>query len=152
MNAPTLAHKAAHVKVRFYGQLFDSDEGQYPEGASFLIGETTVAPIPGFASTTTRGDQPNWRMATVTFNPLAFPQTKSSNVFLRFWVVTWMEDASNHLVTEIAGHGLSADPAQQSINTLGDVPVEPYSNNAGTYKQVFYIRHPNEPALRPPSP
>ena len=63
-----------------------------------------------------------------------------------------MEDASNHLVTEMAGHGLSADPAQQSINTLGDVPVEPYSNNAGTYKQVFYIRHPNEPALRPPSP
>ena len=145
MNAPRSAQKAAHVKVRFYGQLFDSDEGTYPEGASFLIGETTVAPIPGFASTTTPGDQPNWRMASVTFNPLAFPQTKNGNAFLRFWVVTWMEDASNHLVAEMAGHGLAADPASLTINTLGDVPVDPYSNNAGTYKQVFYIQDPNAP-------
>ena len=143
MDSTRLAQPADHVKVRIYGQLFDSIEGQYPEGESFLIGETTLAPIPGFASTTTPGDQPNWRMATVTFDPLAFPQTQKGNVFLRFWVVTWMEDEENQLVAEMAGHGLTGDPAQLSINTLGDVPVEAYSNNAGTYKQVFYLQDPN---------
>lgn len=129
--------------MRSYGQLFDSIEGQYPEGASFLIGETILAPIPGFASTTTPGNQPNWRMAVVPFNPLAFPLTQKGNVFLRFWVVTWMEDKDNHLVAEMAGHGLAADPAGLAISTLGDVPVEAYSNNAGTYKQVFYLQDPN---------
>jgi hypothetical protein len=143
MNAPSLAQKAAHVRVRFYGQVFQSDEGDYPVGYSFLIGETTLAPIPGFASTTTPGDQPNWRMATVAFNPLNYARTRNGNVFVRFWVVTWMEDSAGQMVKEMAGHGLTADPAKITIHSLGNVPVEPYSNNAGTYKQVFYILDPN---------
>ena len=32
MNAPSLAQKAATVKARFCGQLFQSDTGDYPEG------------------------------------------------------------------------------------------------------------------------
>jgi hypothetical protein len=39
MDDPSLAQKAASVKVRFYGQLFRSDAGEYPVGGSFLIGE-----------------------------------------------------------------------------------------------------------------
>jgi hypothetical protein len=149
MDAPTLVQKAARVHVRFYGQVFRSDEGEYPEGNSFLIGETTLAPIPGFASTTTPGDPPNWRMATVTFNPSAFAQTRNGNVYLRFWVAAWMEDGSGNLVQEMAGHGLTANPAKSTIHTMGNVRVEPYSNNVGSLKQVFYIQDPN--ALSPTS-
>jgi hypothetical protein len=143
MNAPNLVQKAAKVKVRFYGQLFQSDSGEYPVGDSFLIGEQTLAPIPGFASTTTPGDIPNWTMAVQPFNPAEFAQTHGGNAFVRFWVVVWMEDAAGKLVQEMAGHGLTGDPAQATINTMGDVGVEPYSNNVGTFKQVFYIEGPS---------
>ena len=143
MDAPTLAQKAARVHVRFYGQVFRSDEGEYPVGSSFLIGETTLAPIPGFASTTTPGDPPNWRMAVQTFDPAAFAQTKNGNVYLRFWVLAWMEDAAGNPVQEMAGHGLAANPAREKIGVMGDVKVEPYSNNVGSFKQVFYIQDPN---------
>jgi hypothetical protein len=140
MNAPELAQKAAAVKVRFYGQLFQSDAGEYPVGSSFLIGEQTLAPIPGYASTTTPGDAPNWNMATQSFDPARFAPTSGGNVYVRFWVVVWMEDSAGALVQEMAGHGLRASPSSEPIATLGDVLVEPYSNNAGTFKQVFYIQ------------
>jgi hypothetical protein len=140
MDAPSLAQKAAAVKVRFYGQVFQSDTGEYPVGQSFLIGEQTLAPIPGYASTNTPGDAPNWSMAIQAFDPGAFAPTQVGNVYLRFWVVVWMEDSAGNLVQEMAGHGLTANPAHAKINTLGDVQVEPYGNNAGTYKQVFYVQ------------
>jgi hypothetical protein len=143
MDAPSLAQKAARVHVRFYGQVFESDEGDYPVGNSFLIGETTLAPIPGFASTTTPGEPPNWRMAAVPFNPANFAPTQNGNVYLRFWMVAWMEDGSGNLVQEMAGHGLAANPANAQIGTMGDVAIEPYSNNVGSFKQVFYIQDPN---------
>lgn len=145
MNAPGLAQPAAAVKVRFYGQLFQSEAGEYPVGGSFLIGEQTLAPIPGFASATTPGDVPNWSMALQPFNAADFAPTQQGGVYLRFWVVVWMEDSGGHLVPEMAGHGLTANPAQSTINTLGDVRVEPYSNNAGTFKQVIYIQDPTAP-------
>ena len=140
MDAPALAQKAARVHVRFYGQVFQSDEGDYPVGDSFLIGETTLSPIPGFASTTTPGNPPNWRMATLTFNPANFAQTANGNIFLRFWVAVWMEDSSGAMVKEMAGHGLTASPGSATINTMGDVAIEPYSNNVGSLKQVYYLQ------------
>lgn len=143
MNAPFLAQKAAKVKVRFYGQLFRSDTGDYPVGDSFLIGERELEPIPGFASATTPGDVPNWSLAVQPFNPTSFAQTSDGNVYVRFWVVVWMEDAAGNLVPEMAGHGLTASPAAAPFNTLGDVQVEPYSNNVGTFKQVYYVQAAN---------
>lgn len=143
MDAPSLVQKAATVHVRFYGQVFESDEGDYPVGNSFLIGETTLAPIPGFASTRTPGDPPNWRMAAVPFNPANFAPIQNGDVYLRFWMVAWMEDGSGNLVQEMAGHGLATNPANAQIGAMGDVAIEPYSNNVGSFKQVFYIEDPN---------
>jgi hypothetical protein len=142
MNAPGLSQPAATVKVRFYGQLFRSDMGDYPVGDSFLIGERELGPIPGYASTTTPGDAPNWLVAVQAFDPQAFAKTRNGGVYVRFWVVVWMEDAAGNLVQEMAGHGLTADPQLATINTMGDVAVEPYSNNVGTFKQVFYVQGP----------
>lgn len=142
MNAPNLAHKAAAVKVRFYGQLFESSSGDYPVGDSFLIGERDLAPIAGFASATTPGNVPNWSMAVQAFDPSAFVQTQKGEVYVRFWVVVWMEDGAGNLVPEMPGHGLTADPRQAAIATMGDVPIEPYSNNVGTFKQTFYVQDP----------
>jgi hypothetical protein len=147
MNAPGLAQPAEVVKVRFYGQLFQSGAGEYPTGGSFLIGEQTLAPIAGFASTTTPGDLPNWSLAVQSFSPADFAQTQAGGAYLRFWVVVWMEDSDGNLVPEMQGHGLLANPANATIDTLGDVPVEPYSNNAGTFKQVIYIQEPTAAGL-----
>lgn len=147
MDAPTLAHKAARVKVRFYGQLFRSDTGEYPLGASFLIGESELAPIPGFDSATTAADIPNWSLAVQPFNPASFAQTQNGDVYVRFWVVVWMEDVAGHLVAEMPGHGLSASPSGREYTGMGQVHVEPYSNNVGTFKQVFYVQSPNHSPL-----
>jgi hypothetical protein len=140
MDAATLAQPAAAVKVRFYGQLFRADEGEYPIGESFLIGEDTLAPLPGFASTTTPGDPPNRAVALETFSPADFEQTREGDVYVRFWVAVWMEDENGALVQEMEAHGLTADPGDLTITTMGDVPVQPYSNNVGTFKQVFYVQ------------
>lgn len=74
------------------------------------------------------------------FNPAAFAPTQGGDVYLRFWVLVWMEDSGGNLVQEMAGHGLAASPAEGTITKLGDVQVQPYSNNAGTFKQVIYIQ------------
>ncbi|MFN8469056.1 MAG: hypothetical protein U0X20_26095, partial [Caldilineaceae bacterium] len=140
MNDPSLAQPAAKVKVEFYGQLFKSDSGEYPVGNSFFIGESVLPPIPGYNSATTPGDVPNWSMAAQLFSPQNFSQTQNGNVYVRFWVVVWMEDAQGNLVQEMPGHGLTAKPGATPLHTLGDVAVEPYSNNAGTLKQVFYVQ------------
>lgn len=157
MNDSSLAQPAAKVRVQFYGQLFKSDAGEYPVGDSFFIGESVLPPIPGFNSATTPGDVPNWDMAVQEFSPQNFNQTKNGDAYVRFWVVVWMEDAQGNLVQEMAGHGLTAKPGSAPLSTLGDVAVEPYSNNAGTLQQVFYVQsatgqaaeraagHPTEP-------
>ena len=157
MNDPSLAQPAAKVRVQFYGQLFKSDAGEYPVGESFLIGESVLPPIPGFESATTPGDVPNWDMAVQEFSPQNFSQTQDGDVYVRFWVAVWMEDAQGNLVQEMAGHGLTAKPGPAPLSTLGDVAVEPYSNNAGTLQQVFYVQsatgqatgHAARPATRP---
>lgn len=140
---------ATKVKVRFYAQVYEPNSGAYPAGGNFQIAETSVAPLPGFASTTTQGDPPNWRMAEATFNPADHPQTQNGNVYLRFWVVTWMEDANGNLVKEPENHGLKANPQTLTINGMGDIPVEGYSNNVGTLDQVYYLQSSAPAALAP---
>ena len=148
MDAPNLAQKAAVVRVRFYGQLFESEKGVFPVGGSFLIGEQNLAPIPGFASTTTPGDVPNWSMAVQPFDPTAFVATQKGGVYVRFWVVVWMEDLYGNLLGETPGHGLLSNPSVAEFTTMGDVPVEPYSNNVGSFKQTFFVQAPGAAAGR----
>jgi hypothetical protein len=143
MNDPDLSQKAAKIRVRFYGQVFRSESGEYPVGESFLIGERELGPLPGFASDTTPGNLPNWTTAVQDFSPQNFSQTQNGNVYVRFWVVVWMEDAGGNLVAEMAGHGLKANPRLGTVTTMGDIQVEPYSNNVGSLKQVFYVRPAN---------
>lgn len=148
--------------MRFYGQLFESEKGVFPVGGSFLIGEQNLAPIPGFASTTTPGDVPNWSMAVQPFDPTAFVATQKGGVYVRFWVVVWMEDLYGNLLGETPGHGLLSNPSVAEFTTMGDVPVEPYSNNVGSFKQTFFVQalalpqawqQMGQPArLSPPSP
>jgi hypothetical protein len=145
MNDPSLAQPAAKVRVRFYGQLFRSEAGDYPVGASFLIGEQELAPLPGFASDTTPGNLPNWTVAVQEFSPQNFAPAQNGDVYVRFWVVVWMEDAGGNLVAEMPGHGLQANPRLGTINTMGDVQIEPYSNNVGSLKQIFYVEPANAP-------
>jgi hypothetical protein len=145
MNDPALAQQAAKIRVRFYGQVFRSESGIYPLGQSFLIGEQELPPLPGFASDTTPGNIPNWSVAVQEFSPQNFTATQNGDVYVRFWVVVWMEDARGNLVQEMAGHGLGANPRLGSITTMGDVQVEPYSNNVGSLKQVFYVTPANSP-------
>jgi hypothetical protein len=143
MNDPGLAQQAAKVRVRFYGQLFRSDSGEYPVGESFLIGERELGPLPGFASDTTPGNIPNWTVAVQEFSPQNFTQTQNGDVYVRFWVVVWMEDAGGNLVAEMAGHGIEANPRLETITTMGDIQTEPYSNNVGSLKQIFYVQPAN---------
>jgi hypothetical protein len=143
MNDPDLTQKAAKIRVRFYGQVFRSESGEYPVGESFLIGERELGPLPGFASDTTPGNFPNWTTAVQDFSPQNFSQTQNGNVYVRFWVVVWMEDAGGNLVAEMAGHGLKANPRLGTVTTMGDIQVDPYSNNVGSLKQVFYVRPAN---------
>ena len=123
------------VKVRFYGQPWDHGKNQFM-GNSFLIGEDTLAPIPGF-NTGTGGDAPNWVFARATFDT-----SQWANTYLVFWVVVWMEQ-QGQLVSEIEGHGLTSIPSSNitSITNISitDIPIEDFSNNVGFYKQPFFV-------------
>lgn len=152
-NSASLAHPAASIHVRFYGQ-FVCHSGVSTEnscvgtnnttcaaytlcGNSFRIGETQVASIPGFDSASNQGTQPNW----VATQPINFDTTAYANTYLAFWVVTWMEDASGNLIPEMPGHGLTADPAGMTFAQISQVPAESYSNNVGMYgvNSPFFI-------------
>jgi hypothetical protein len=117
------------VHVRFYGQELGAN-GAFA-GASFLIGEEILSPIPGFNSPTA-GPNPNWSMASTTFDTTPYP-----DMSLVFWVVVWMQDAGGRLVPEPAGHGLTQIP--KALTSLAQVPIQPFSNNVGYYNQPIYI-------------
>jgi hypothetical protein len=146
-NSSTLANPAASIHVRFYGQLFcqSGSDNSCKSGCTpgnlcddaFLIGETTLASIPGFKSANFLESVPNWAMTQpVTFDTTMYPGTN-----LVFWVVTWMEDAKGNLVSEMPGHGLTANPRSLKFTQITQVPVETYSNNVGLYgaNTPFYI-------------
>jgi len=126
----SLVDMAANVRVQFYGQGSDNN-GQFT-GPSFLIGEDTLAPIPGFNSSNSNGEIPNWALASTTFDT-----TNYSDTYLVFWVVAWMENGGS-LVAEIPGHGLTAIPLP-TLTSIAEVPIEQYSNNVGLYPQPLYV-------------
>jgi len=145
------------VKVRFYGMPWDTTtmvpkdyvDASNPGGASFLIGETTLTPIPAWNNNT---DDPNYSLATVNFDT-----TGRDDQDLVFWVAVWMEDANGNLVGELPGKGLTALPTTLSSPSFfqmtglepttannwkesdSDPDMTSFSNNVGIYKQPFYI-------------
>ena len=144
-SSPALAHPAASIRVRFYGERL-CHSGVNTEnscigsngstcapytlcGNSFPIGETQVASIPGFDSASVQGTEPNW----VLTQPVNFDTTPYANSYLVYWVVTWMEDTSGNLIPEMPGHGLKTNPHPLTFQQIGQVPVEAYSNNVGMY-------------------
>jgi len=148
----------ASIHVRFYGQYFCSSSGETscnpPTGSctpgqlcgdAFQIGETQLANIPGFKSTSTNGKLPNWSMASIPFKTGDTYPVSLSGAHLVFWVVTWMQDSSGNLVGELPGHGLTDIP-DPTIIQIGDVPIEDYSNNVGMYEvhnNGFFIAPPS---------
>jgi len=157
-NSPALQQPAQSIHVRFYGQYYCSSGSSTEQscinpagntcqagnlcGNGFAIGETTLGSIPGFKSSSTQENSPNWTTANMNFDTTAY-----GNTFLVFWVVVWMEDAKNKLVAEMPDHGLTANPASVTIQQITDVPVSPYSNNVGMYgvNSPFFIAAPAAP-------
>lgn len=124
------------VHARFYLQPWDTGS-EKPAGASILIGEDELDPIPPFD--TTDGAPLNWSKAHVTFDT-----TPYSNQTFTFWVVAWAQDENGKMIVEIPGHGLTSIPGV--LKSLADVRTEAYSNNVGFYKYLFYVI-PSTPAL-----
>jgi hypothetical protein len=113
------------IHVRFYGQEYENAE---LVGDGFLIGETSIGPIPGFNSATTQGERPNWSLASLPFDTSAY-----ADKHLVFWVLVWAEDGQGNLMPELEGHGLTANPRSSSFTQITQVPTEDYSNNVGLY-------------------
>jgi hypothetical protein len=130
--------------VRFYGQVYDNGN---LVGNSFLIGEDVIGPIPGFNSTSTNGEAPNWTLAGTTFDT-----TGRANQYLIFWVLVWMLAGDGNLLPELEDHGLTQNPAPLSFAQITDVPTEPYSNNVGFYgyNSPFYVAAPDSALAGPP--
>ena len=132
------------VHVRFYGQVYDNGN---LVGNSFLIGEDVIGPIPGFNSTSTNGEAPNWALAGKTFDT-----TGRADQYLIFWVLVWMLDSQGNLLPELEGHGLTQNPAPLTFAQITEVPTEPYSNNVGLYgyNSPFYVAAPDSALAGPP--
>jgi hypothetical protein len=128
----TNAAGAARIRVRIYGQRVDTSATAL-SGDAFVIGDATIGTIPGFDSSSNQGTLPNWTLASVPFNPSAFPQTRNGNVYLVFWTVVWMEDSAGNLVPEVPDHGLTANPSALTITQMTQVPIQSHSNNIGVY-------------------
>jgi hypothetical protein len=142
------------VHVQFYGQLYENAE---LVGSSFLIGETTLsAPLCGFNSSSQAcSGQPNWALASTSFDTSAFAQTQNGDVFLIFWVLVWMQDGQGNVVAELPDHGLTSGfTPSTTFAQITDVPIEPYSNNVGFYGYTgngFYLAPPGEAIGAPPT-
>jgi hypothetical protein len=121
------------VHVRFYGQQWDKNMGNFtPGAAAVVIEEVILDPIPGFNSPSNGGQEPNWVLASTTLDT-----TNYADQYLIFWVVVWMEEQNGELVPEPAGHGLTAKPGPTTAPTA--VAIERYSNNVGFYNQPFFV-------------
>jgi hypothetical protein len=137
------------VHVRFYGQRY---ENAALVGDSFLIGEAVIGPIPGFHSTSTDGEAPNWALAATTFDT-----SGRADQYLIFWVLVWMQDGQGNILPELPGHGLTgAITPATTFAQITQVPIEPFSNNVGFYGYTgtgFYLAAPgDEVGAAPPRP
>ena len=123
------------VHVRFYVQPMSNENA--PVGASRLIGETELAPIPPFSGK--NGAPLNSVLAKTIFDTSNY-----TDQYVAFWVVTWIEDANGAMVEEPTGHGLLGIPG--ALTSLADVKAETYSNNVGFYRWLFYVLSRPRPA------
>ncbi|HEY2040604.1 MAG TPA: hypothetical protein VGG95_13110 [Edaphobacter sp.] len=142
------------LHVQFYAQPwgigeFASVPGHPNQFASAIyLGEGTdvtgnpLQPVPAYCGGAGNGGDPclnssvrNWEFAYATWD--TSKNGVESNSRWKFWVLVWVEQ-NGKLLPEIPGHGLASLPAGP-YNSLGDVPIEPYSNNLGYYNQVFTV-------------
>ena len=125
------------VHVRFYVQQWNPNvtPPDFVGDASPIGNDVLLGPIPGFNSTATGGQNPNWAMASTQFDT-----TNYSDQYLIFWVLVWMEDGNGNMVAEMPGHGLTALPT--ATTTPLSAAIESYSNNVGYYRQSFYVVPP----------
>jgi len=132
-NSLTDMSPNSEIVVQFYGQVWDPSTKQ-PQGDAFLINAVNAPALPGFNSASSNGTEPNWSVVTTTFDT-----TNYANQNLGFWVVVYLLENGN-LAPEMPAHGLTAIP-----NSLAQAMqnVEPYSNNVGFFKQLFYVAPQN---------
>jgi len=128
------------VHVRFYGQQWATDDSNggvsnTPIGNSFLIGETSVDPIPPFNPLTPNAPL-NWNFATVKFDT-----TPYSDRYITFFVVVWIQNKDGSIGSEMAFHGLNKFDPSKPINSFSDLAAfeEEYGNNIGFYNSAFYV-------------
>ena len=124
----------SEIVVQFYGQPWDPTE-LTATGNAFLIDEVELPPLPGFNSVSSQGTNPNWTIASTT----KLDTTPYSDQYLAFWVLVYTKETTGNLAPELRGHGLtSIPPALDSISNATPY-LEPYSNNIGFYKSLFYV-------------
>lgn len=125
------------VVVQFYVQPWNQQTLQ-PQSNAALIKNVGIAPIPGFNSNSNGGTLPNYSVASTTFDT-----TPYSNQYLVFWVLVVGKDQQGNPISEMPQHGLTGVPPQ--LDSIADALdwTEPYSNNVGMYKSLFYVAPQN---------
>jgi hypothetical protein len=142
------------LHVQFYAQPWGIGEFASVPGnpnqfvPAIYLGEGTDAagnplqPVPAYCGGASNGGDPcvnssvrNWEYAYVAWDTSKHGVQPNSR--WKFWVLVWIEQNSK-LLPEIPGHGLASLPTGP-YNSLGDVPIERYSNNLGYYNQVFTV-------------
>ncbi len=126
------------VVVQFYVQPWNQQTLQ-PAGNAVLIENVGIAPIPGFNSNSNGGTLPNYSVASTTFDT-----TPYSDQYLVFWVLVVGKDQNDNPISEMPQHGLTGVPPTLSSITDALDWTQPYSNNVGMYKMLFYVAPSNE--------
>ena len=93
-----------------------------------------LPPLPGFNSGDVRRHDANWSIASTE----KLDTTSYGDQYLVFWVLVYMTNALG-LVAEMPGHGLTAIPPALDSIAAATAYLEPYSNNIGFYRSLFYI-------------
>ena len=114
-------------------------------GNAFLIDSVQLPPLPGFNSASSGGTTPNWTTASTE----KLDTTSYGDQYLVFWVLVYMTGAQG-LVPEMPGHGLTAIPPTLDSIAAATAYLEPYSNNIGFYRSLFYIALASERCLIQP--
>lgn len=118
------------VMARIHGMVWDP-QSNMPVGKSFVIGTGTTGVVQPYQAV---NDTPNWALVSVPFDT-----TPYAGKDLRFWAVTWMEDASGKLVAERTDRGLTAIPPADA--DFADVAAleATYGNNVGFFNMPFHV-------------
>lgn len=119
--------------VQFYVQPWNPST-LTPVGNAVLIENVGIGPIPGFNSNSNGGTLPNYATASTTFDT-----TPYGDQYLVFWVLVVGKDQNGNPITEMPEHGLTGIPP--TLDSLSDALdwIQPYSNNVGMYKSLFYV-------------